>query len=38
MILLNKADGTKKGHLNNLKKEGLVERLGSTKNGYWKVK
>ena len=26
-----------KQHLSNLKKEGKLERVGSTKSGYWKV-
>jgi len=37
MQILNKADGTIKEHLTNLKKEGIIKRIGSTKNGYWKV-
>ena len=24
-------------HLNKLKKEGLIERIGSTKDGYWQI-
>ena len=27
-----------KQHLANLKKEGVLKRVGSTKSGYWKVK
>ncbi len=37
MTMLNKADGTIKEHLSNLKKEGKLQRVGSTKSGYWKV-
>ena len=37
MKILNKADGTIKEHLSNLKKDGIIERIGSTKSGYWKV-
>ena len=37
MNILHKADGTIKEHLANLKKEGRLERIGSTKSGYWKV-
>ncbi len=37
MHILNKADGTIKEHLSKLKKEGILSRIGSTKNGYWKV-
>ncbi len=35
--ILKKGDGTIKEHLANLKKEGYIERIGSTKGGYWKV-
>ncbi len=35
--LLNKADGTISEHLANLKKAGLLKRVGSTKGGHWKV-
>jgi ATP-dependent DNA helicase RecG len=38
MEILGKADGTIKEHISNLKKEGKLERIGSTKSGYWKVK
>ena len=38
MQILGKADGTIKAHLSNLKKEGKLERIGSTKSGYWEVK
>jgi ATP-dependent DNA helicase RecG len=38
MKILNKADGTIKQHLANLKNEGILKRIGSTKNGYWEVK
>jgi len=37
MKILGKGDGTIKEHLANLKKEGKLERKGSTKSGYWKV-
>jgi len=38
MTMLNKADGTIKEHLSNLKKEGKLQRVGSTKSGYWEVR
>ena len=38
MRILNKADGTIKEHLANLKNEDILKRVGSTKNGYWEVK
>ena len=34
---LNKADGTIKQHIENLKKSGQLKRLGSTKSGSWLV-
>ncbi len=37
MRILNKADGTIKEHLANLKNEGILKRVGSTKNGHWKI-
>jgi len=37
MNILGKADGAIKEHIANLKKEGVLERVGSTKSGYWKV-
>jgi len=37
MKKLNKADGTIKQHISNLKKDGIIQRIGSTKSGYWKV-
>ena len=37
MQILDKADGTIKEHLSNLKKEGKLKRVGSTKSGYWEV-
>ena len=37
MKKLNKADGTIKQHLANLKKEGILKRIGSTRSGYWKI-
>ncbi len=37
MQKLNKADGTIKEHLAKLKKEGLLKRVGSDRNGYWEV-
>jgi len=37
MKKLNKADGTIKQHLANLKQDGIIQRIGSTKSGYWKV-
>ena len=35
--ILGKADGTIKEHISNLKKEGKLKRIGSTKSGYWEV-
>jgi ATP-dependent DNA helicase RecG len=35
--LLNKGDGTIKGHLTDLKRKGLIVREGGRKGGYWKV-
>lgn len=37
MRILNRADATIKEHLSKLKKEGILRRVGSTKNGYWEV-
>ncbi len=37
MRFLNKADGTIKEHLARLKGDGIIERIGSTKAGHWKV-
>ena len=37
MKALNKADATIKQHLSNLKKEGILKRVGSTKSGYWEI-
>ena len=37
MRILNKADGTIKGHLSKLKEEGVLNRVGSTKGGHWEV-
>ena len=37
MKSLNRADGTIKGHLSGLKKDGILKRFGSTKSGYWKI-
>jgi len=34
---LNKADGTIKQHIENLKKSGQLKRIGSTKSGAWSV-
>jgi len=34
---LGKADSTIKEHLAKLKKEGILQRIGSNKSGYWKV-
>lgn len=34
---LNKADGTIKQHLDNLKKSGVLVRIGSNKSGYWQI-
>jgi len=35
--LLDKADGTIKEHLADLKRLGIIERIGGRKEGYWKV-
>ncbi len=35
--ILGKADATIKEHLADLKKAGLLKRVGSTKSGHWKV-
>jgi len=35
--ILNRGDATIKEHLANLKKEGVLKRVGSTKSGYWEV-
>ena len=37
MGILNRSDATIKEHLANLKKEGKLKRVGSTKAGYWSV-
>ena len=37
MNILSKADGTIKEHLDNLKKEGKLKRVGSNKSGVWQV-
>ena len=37
MKKLNKGDATIKQHLSNLKKEGILKRVGSTKAGYWEI-
>ena len=37
MAILGKADGTIKEHTANLKKDGKLKRVGSTKAGYWEV-
>ena len=37
MRLLNKGDATIKEHLSRLKREGRLDRVGSTKSGHWKV-
>ena len=37
MKILEKADGTIKEHIANLKKEAKLKRVGSTKSGYWEV-
>lgn len=34
---LNKADGTIKQHLDNLKKTGVLTRVGSNKSGVWQI-
>jgi predicted HTH transcriptional regulator len=35
MRVLAKADGTIKEHIANLKKEGMLKRVGGTKSGHW---
>nr|WP_238566076.1 HTH domain-containing protein [Nonlabens ulvanivorans] len=40
-ILENKVKLTRRGieyHIANLKKQGKLKRIGSTKGGYWEVK
>ena len=37
MKILNKGDATIKEHISNLKKEGSLKRVGSTKSGYWET-
>jgi len=37
-VALNRSDATIKAHIAKLKKLGLLERIGSTKAGFWKVK
>ena len=37
MNLLNKGDSTIKEHLERLKRDGIIKRIGSTKSGYWNV-
>ena len=37
MDILNKGDSTIKEHLDRLKRDGVINRMGSTKAGYWKV-
>jgi ATP-dependent DNA helicase RecG len=37
MRVLAKADGTIKEHIANLKKEGMLKRVGGTKSGHWVV-
>lgn len=36
--VLRKSDATIKEHISKLKKLGLLERVGSTKSGSWRVK
>ncbi|MDI7260843.1 MAG: winged helix-turn-helix transcriptional regulator [Thermodesulfobacteriota bacterium] len=36
--MLGKSQNTIKEHLGRLKSEGRLERIGSDRNGYWKVK
>jgi len=35
--MLDKNTDTIKGHVTNLKKEGKLKRVGSTKSGYWEI-
>ena len=37
MNILKKGDGTIKEHLAKLKKDGILQRKGSTKGGYWEI-
>lgn len=34
---IGKSEDTVKLHIGNLQKKGIIERVGSNKNGYWKV-
>jgi ATP-dependent DNA helicase RecG len=34
---LDKSDATVKEHLANLKRDGILERVGSTKGGHWRI-
>ena len=36
-LMLNKNSDTIKEHIANLKKEGKLIRVGSTKSGYWRA-
>ena len=37
MTMLHKGDSTIKEHLDRLKRDGVIKRVGSTKAGYWEV-
>jgi len=37
-VVLNKNMDTIKEHIAKLKEEGIIQRIGSTKSGYWEVK
>ena len=37
MQKLNKGDATIKEHLSNLKKAGILKRVGSNKSGHWMI-
>ena len=34
---VGKAEDTVKLHLKNLQNAGIIERVGATKNGYWRI-
>lgn len=36
-VVVNVSSSAVKQHLANLKKDGIIKRVGSTKSGYWEV-
>lgn len=36
--IMNVSRKTIAGYLKNLKDKGIIERIGSSRNGYWKIK